>query len=172
MIRRGAAAVLTAVILSGCGYKAGSRADLLPRNLHTIAVPAFNNLTPRYRLTDGVPASITREFLTRTRYRVVADPNEADAVLNGAIIAFNAFPTIFDPATGRAAAVQVNVVLQLRLMERQTGKVLFERQAFEARQRYEVSVDPVAYFDESGVGIDRLCRDVAQQLVSAVLENF
>jgi hypothetical protein len=164
--------ILAAAPLAGCGYKAGSRADLLPKTLHAIAIPAFNNLTARYRLTDGVPASITREFLSRTRYRVVADPNEADAILNGAIIAFNSFPTIFDPATGRAAAVQVNVVLQLRLIERESGKVLFERQAFEARQRYEVSVDPVAYFDESGPGIDRLCRDVARQLVSAVLENF
>jgi PBP1b-binding outer membrane lipoprotein LpoB len=172
MKRRAAGALLGAAILSGCGYKAGSSADLLPKNLRTIAVPTFGNLTSRNKLTDGVPASITREFLTRTRYRVVADPNDADAILNGAIIAFNAFPTIVDPATGRAAAVQVNVILQLRLMDRRSGKVLFERQSFEARQRYEVSVDPVAYFDESGVAIDRLCRDVARQLVSAVLENF
>ena len=74
-----------------------------------------------------LPADITREFISRTRYRIVADPSKADAVLTGAVINFVAYPTIFDPASGRATGVQVVVNVQLTLTDRATGKVLFTR---------------------------------------------
>jgi outer membrane lipopolysaccharide assembly protein LptE/RlpB len=158
--------------LAGCGYHVGGHADLLPSEIRTIAVPAFGNVTARSRISDALPSAMMRELLSRTRYRVVADPNEADAVLSGAIIRYDEYPTIYDPTTQRATAVQVIVLLQAQLTERATGRVLFDRPSFEAKQRYEISVDDAAFFEESGVALDRLSRDVARSLVSAILENF
>lgn len=157
--------------LTSCGYRVAGRADLLPRSLQTIAIPPFANLTIRYRLADRLPAALTREFINRTRYDVIADPAQADAVLTGAIVSYNAFPTVFDQQTGRAAAVQLNVILQLKLTGRD-GTVIFERPALEARQRYEISIDQVAYFEENAAALDRLSRDVARTVVSAILEAF
>jgi hypothetical protein len=42
----------------------------------------------------------------------------------------------------------------------------------EFRERYEVSIEERAYFDESDAALDRLCREVARQLVSNVLSAF
>jgi Lipopolysaccharide-assembly len=161
-----------AVWLGGCGYHVAGKADLLPKNIKTIAVPAFTNATIRYKLTERLPSAITREFLSRTRYRIVSDPNEADAVLEGRVALYNFYPTILDPATGRASAVQMSVVLNIALRERATGAVLYARNGLEARERYEISVDQVAYFEESDPALDRLSRDVARAVVSAVLEKF
>lgn len=155
-----------------CGYKVGGRADLLPKQIRTIAIPAWGNTTVRYKFAERLPAAMTREFLSRTRYQVVANPNEADAILNGTVISYTAYPTVFDQATGRAAAVQLIVNLQVRLTERATGKVLFDRPNFEARQRYEISVDPGAYFEESGLALERLTVEVARLVVSSILEGF
>ncbi len=167
------AAVLgTALALAGCGYHVGGKADLLPKTLKTIAIPAFGNATTRYKLAERLPSDLTREFISRTRYRIVADPREADAVLNGAVILFGAYPNILDPTSGRATGVQAVVVLQIALTERATGKVLFSRPAQEFKERYEISVDPQNYFDESSAALDRLSRDVARSVVSAVLEAF
>jgi len=63
-------------------------------------------------------------------------------------------------------------MMQLSLRDRATNAVLFDRPHMEFRQNYEISVDPQAYFDESEVGMDRLSRDVARSVVSAVLANF
>jgi len=160
------------LMLGGCGYHRGGTADLLPKKIKTIAIPAFGNVTVRYNLAERLPADITREFISRTRYRVVADPREADAVLTGAIVNFASYPTIFDPVSGRATGVQAVVTVQLTLTERATGAVLFSRPGQEFRERYEISVDPRAYFDESTAALERLSRDVARSVVSAVLENF
>ncbi len=161
-----------AVFLAGCGYHVAGRADLLPKKIKTIAIPSFGNLTTRYRLSERLPAALTREFLSRTRYRIVADPNEADAILSGAVVNYTSYPTVFDPNTGRAASVQMSVILQVTLTDRATGAVLFSRPNFEARERYEISVDQRAYFEESDAALDRLSRDVARSVVSAILENF
>jgi hypothetical protein len=158
--------------IPGCGYRVSGRADLLPKSIRTIAIPAFGNLTTRYKLADRLPAEVGREFLRRTRYEIVADPGAADAILNGSVLSYNAFPTVIDPVSSRAAGIQLSVVLQLRLTDRESGKVLFDRPAFEARQRYEISIDQVAYLEENVVALERLSREVARGAVSAILEGF
>ena len=61
--------------------------------------------------------------------------------------------------------------LRIRLVDR-SGKVLFDRPSMDVRERYEVSVDPTVYFDESEFAMRRLSKDVATTVVSAILENF
>jgi hypothetical protein len=160
------------LVLSSCGYRVVGKTDVLPKNVKTIAVLAFGNATTRYKISDLLAAAITREFISRTRYRIVAEPSQADAVLTGSVVNFFAYPTTFDPQTGRAAGVQVILMMQLSLRDRSTNAVLFDRPHMEFRQIYELSVDPKVYFDESDVALDRLSRDAARSVVSAVLENF
>lgn len=158
--------------LSGCGYHVAGRADLLPKTVRTIAIQPFGNNTAQHRLAERVPSALTREFIRRTRYQVIHDATQADAVLTGAVSNLFAYPTTFDPVTGRASGVQMIAVLQARLTERASGKVLFDRPAIEIRQRYEISVDERAFFDESSPALERVSTDVARMLVSAILENF
>ncbi len=157
-----------------CGYHVAgnSTSDTIPQNVKTIAIPAFTNLTIRYKLTNYLPAAITREFISRTRYRVVNDPKEADAVLTGAVVRYDSYPLTFDPATNKASTIQIIVTMQITLRDRVTNAVLFERPRFEARQVYELSIDPKGFVDESTVGLDRLSREVARSVVTAILENF
>jgi hypothetical protein len=170
------AAALT-VLCSGCGYHTAGHADLMPKTVKTIAIPAFGNSTTRYKLARLLPADLTREFLTRTRYRIVADPNGADAELTGSLDTFTAYPTNSDPKTGRATAAEVVANVSITLKDLRTGATLFSREGrkgngMEFRDRYEVVLDPKAYFDESGTAIERVSRDVARTVVSAILEAF
>jgi len=161
------------VTLTSCGYHIAGTAQLnvLPKNILTIAVPAFSNGTTIYKLTDSLSEAVTREFISRTKYHITADPSTADATLRGAVTQVFSFPTVYDPVTFRAANVEVHVNLRIQLTDR-SGKVLFDRPGMEVRERYEVSVDPSVYFDESEVAMRRLSVDVAKTVVSAILENF
>jgi outer membrane lipopolysaccharide assembly protein LptE/RlpB len=172
MRRIPAALVLASALLGGCGYRVAGRGDALPKTVRTIAIPAFSNATTRYKLTESLPAAITREFLARTRYRVVEDAGSADAVLQGSVTKFTSSPTTLDPTTGRASAAQLSVIMDITLRERATGAILFSRTNVEYRERYEVGTDPQAYFDESSPALDRLSQEVARTIVSAVLEKF
>ena len=163
---------LALILTSSCGYHVSGHADLLPSTVKTIAVPAFTNLTTRYKLTDKMPEAVAREFITRTRYRVVPREEGADAVLRGAIVSYTSYPTIFDPATSRASGVELHVIVQVSLVERATGKVLFTRPNLDLRERYQISTDPSQYYDESESALARASQEAARMLVSAILENF
>jgi Lipopolysaccharide-assembly len=165
-------AALLVLVGTGCGYHVGGHSDLLPKDVKTIAVPAFGNNTVRPKLPRLLPADITRELISRTHYTVVADPNQADAVLSGTLLTFNSFPTLSDPVSGRATGVQVLATVQITLTDRRTNKVLFTRNNLEFRDRYEITLDPGSYFDESDTAAARLSRDIARTIVSAVLEYF
>jgi hypothetical protein len=102
----------------------------------------------------------------------VGDPQTADAVLRGTVINYTAFPTLFDPATGRASAAEAHVLLRVELQERATGKMLFSRPNFEVRERYQISTVAAEYFEESDDALDRVSKIVARQVVTGVLENF
>jgi len=165
--------LLSCVALTSCGYHVSGTTDMVPRTVHTIAIPRFSNVTTRYKLTDHIPEAISREFIARTRYQIVSDPNTADAVLTGAVMNYVAYPVIFDQASGRASGLQIIVTMRVTLTERATGKVLFTRPSFDVRQRYEISTtNTTQYFEESATALDRLCGDVARDVVSAILENF
>lgn len=167
--------LVVALLLSGlvgCGYKTGGKGETLPATLHTIAIPAFRNVTTKYKLTGMLPQEIGREFIGRTHYRVVSDPSDADAVLEGSIVRYYSSPTVYDPATSRSSGVQVIVWLNITLTERATGKVLFKRANMDVKERYEITGDQQTYLDESDAALGRLSRSVAKQVVSSVLEAW
>ena len=163
--------LIAAVLLSACGYHVGGTGDLLPKDIHTIAVTPWNNASTQYKISGYVSEAVSRELIARTRYSVVADPGKADAVLSGSIVNIFSNATVSDPATGRGTGAQVIVQVQARLIAKD-GRVLFDRPNIEFRERYEISTDPKQYLDESQAALQRLSQDVARTLISAILENF
>lgn len=173
--RRKALAALAFLLLAGsaCGYRVGGRGSTLPLDLKVIAVPAFENRTTWMRLEQRLTAAVMQEFIHRTRYRVVGrEEDAADAVLRGTVLEATTAPVIFDPGTGRASVVQVTVRLSVELRDRRTKKLLFSNSDYTFREQYEITSDLDSFFEERNPALQRLGRDFAATLVSAILENF
>lgn len=166
------AAVVAVLLLTCCGYHVTGSANLLPKTIHTIAIPAFGNASTQYKVSDRLAEDLTREFISRTRYQITSDPEHADAVLTGSVNNYASYPTIFDPASNRATGVQLVLFVSVTLRDKATGKILFNRPNMDLHERYEISVDPKVYLDESELAMDRLSRDAARSIVSAILELF
>jgi outer membrane lipopolysaccharide assembly protein LptE/RlpB len=159
-----------ALTMAGCGYHVAGSVNPLPADVHTIAVAPWKNISTQYKLSDYITEAVSRELITRTKYHVIADATQADAVISGAVANMYSGATVSDPTKG-ATAAQLVVQIQVKLTGKD-GKVLFERPNVEFRERYEISVDPKQYFDESQVAVERLSKDVAKTIVSAILEAF
>src|SRR5262245_13699614 len=93
---------LLLVLLTGCGYHTtGSTAASLPSEIHTIAIPAFTNKTPTYKIEQTLTAAVVREFASRSNYKIIYGENkEADAVLQGTVTSTNINPVTYDSSTG------------------------------------------------------------------------
>ena len=161
-----------ALLPGGCGYHLAGKADTLPETIKTIAIPTFANGTTEYKIEQYLTQAVAREFIVRTRYRVVGREEEADAMLQGSVVNFFVYPVIFDPESGRATAISILTQVQVSLWDRQTGKQLYANPNFEARERYEVTTDPEAYLEERQAALLRSSQSAARSLVSAILEGF
>jgi hypothetical protein len=144
----------------------------LPSGWHTVAVPAFLNRTPTYRIEQRVTAAVVREFLARTKYRLVPSEDGADAVLRGEITDILATPLLFDAASGHVTTMLVTMKIKVSLVDEQTKKPVYQNDNFVFRDEYQVSGDVNRFFQEESPALDRMSHDFASDLVSAVLEGL
>ncbi len=165
-------AMLAFVFSGGCGYHVAGRRSRLPATWKTLAVPALENRTQRYRIEQRLTEALVHEWLARTSYRVVPDPAAADAVLRGEVTGLETSAVLFDASSGRATTMLVTVRVKVRLIDQQTKAVVFQNDDFLFREQYEISTDVASFFEEQDPALDRLARDFAATLVSAILENF
>ncbi|MHB8754307.1 MAG: LPS assembly lipoprotein LptE [Candidatus Acidiferrales bacterium] len=165
-------AALACVFAIGCGYHVAGRAARLPSTWHTIAVPAFVNRTPTYRIEQRVTNAVVHELLARTKYRVVPRAAGADAVLRGEITGIEAVPLLFDATSGHVTTMLVTLKLKVSLVDEATKKVVYRNDNFVFRDEYQISGDVNSFFQEEGPAMGRMSRDFASDLVSAILEDF
>ena len=164
--------LLTAALSTSCGYHVAGRGNALPQEWKAIAIPALKNKTSNYRVEQRFTQALVREMISRTKYRVVPQEKDADAVLEGEVSSLQATPVLFDPVTTRATLMLVSISLRVRLVDRSSGKPVYQNSKLVFRNEYEISTDIASFFQEEGPGLDRMARDFARTVVSAVLEKF
>jgi outer membrane lipopolysaccharide assembly protein LptE/RlpB len=167
------AALIVATLFSyACGYHVAGRAAQLPAAWETIAVPAFTNNTTRYRIEQRFTQAVIREFITRTKYRVIQDQDSADAVLHGTILSIETTPVLFNATSGEVTTMLVTVHTKVELIDSSTKKPVYENADMIFRDEYQISADVQSFFEESGPALERMSRDFASKLVANVLEKF
>jgi Lipopolysaccharide-assembly len=183
------------MLLVGCGYHvAGHGPDALPKTIHVIAVPALENKTTTFKIEQRLTAATIHEFLAKTRYKIVSDPNAGDAVLTGKVLSMEVVPLLFQSSSSttssvaQATAMIVTMKCEVTLTERDSDKVLYHTDNFVFRNEYQLATSCAqtpgapcstptrsqveSFFQEGEPAADRMAQDFAARLVSAVTENF
>ncbi|MGA2811539.1 MAG: LPS assembly lipoprotein LptE [Candidatus Acidiferrum sp.] len=170
--------LLPLMSVAGCGYHVAGTTSALPKNIHTIAIPALENKTNSYRMEQRLTAATIHEFIIKTPYRVISDPEAGDAVLRGKVLSLEAVPLLYssttptNPTTSRATTMLVTVKCEITFEDRTTGKILYHTDNFLFRNEYEISTDVTSFFEEQDPALDRVAQDFAARLVAAITENY
>lgn len=159
-------------LLAGCGYHVAGRYSSLPANLQTIAIPAFKNDTTRYRIEQRMTEAVIRQFIQRTKYKIVQDPANADAVLHGEVLSVLTTPMLFNATTGEVTMMLVTVHTKVALIDTRTQEPIYHANDMVFRQEYQISTDVQSFFQEQDPAFDRMARDFGSRVVSDVLEGF
>lgn len=144
----------------------------MPADAHTIAVPAFKNISTTYHVEQVLTEAVVTDFLARTQYRVITrDDPTADAVLRGTVLVVQISPLTYDSQTGKASTAMVTITTRVTLSDRQ-GKTLYDNPGYIFREQYQLSQDPATFFQEETPAVRRLALEFAHALVSNVLEAY
>lgn len=165
-------AALTVLAISGCGYHVAGHSSNLPAEWTSIAIPTFKNDTVQYRIEQRFTQAVTREFITRTKYHVVPDPDSADAVLRGEILSIDTSPVLFDATTGQVTTTLVTVHAKVTLVGKNAEKPIYQNKDMVFRSEYQIPSNVSTFFQQEDPALERMARDFASNLVANVLEGF
>ncbi len=146
----------------------------LPKNIKTIAVPAFQFEVggARYRVESRFTEAVTKEIIRRGHgLKVQGSRAGADAVVEGTIRNFNFSGVLLD-RDGRARVYEVTIVSAVTIRDLKNNKILYDNQNFIFRDSFEFSNDPRSFFDEEDPAVERMSRAFAEAVVSTIVDGF
>jgi hypothetical protein len=146
----------------------------LPKNIKTIAVPAFQfeNKGLRYRVESRFTDAVMREIIKRQNgLRVQGSTENADAVVEGMIRNFAFSGVLLDP-NGRARIYEVTITAAVTVRDLRQNRVLFDNQNLIFRDSFEFSQDPRSFFNEEDPAVGRMARSFAESVVSTIVNGL
>lgn len=146
----------------------------LPKNIKTIAVPAFQFEVEgaRYRVESRFTEAVSKEIIKRGRGLIVQGTRDgADAVVEGTIRNFNFSGVLLD-RQGRARVYEVSIVAAVTIRDLRENKILYDNQNFVFRDSFEFSEDPRSFFNEEDPAVERMSRAFAESVVSTIVNGL
>lgn len=159
------------VSLPGCGYALVGTGSFLPEYIRTVSIPTFENTTPRFEVEVRITDAVTREFVSRGNFTVVADSEGADAELTGTITSFRVSPIGLGDRE-QATNFLVEIRAQVNFRDLVQNRILYSNNSFLFRQQFEIEADPNDFFDVSNVAVDLIAIQFARTVVASILEGF
>jgi len=163
LIAPGAALMLLACALGGCGY---SLEPLHPTDVKTVAVPMWQRGSEVYRreIEMRLTEALVKEIELATRYKVVSRA-KAQTELTGSIDRIEQRVLTFDPDTGMPRELEMTVFVTFQWKDLRKGTVLVERSNFSTAGTY-ITGAPFNrdFFQGSEDVLNKLARRIVQQM--------
>lgn len=158
------------IFASSCGYHVENGSPALAPG-KTLAIESFENNTTYYKVDQIFTQAMINEMVRATGYRIVSDASGADAVLKSTIRGLNTSPVTYSKSSF-ASTFLVTVNATVQLIEKSTGKILFENHNVLFSEQYVINTDVGNFFSEMNPALSRLADDFSATVVSAILEAY
>lgn len=145
----------------GCGY---SSKELYPKEIHTVAVPIFENRTFYRGVEFELAEAMVKQIESRTPYKVVA-PGTAQTILEGTITQIEQSRLSRRRPGGLPQEMELTITVDFVWKDLGKGGVIKDRRGFQAVGRYIPTAgigEPfeVAQHD----AVERLARDIVSTM--------
>ncbi|MGE3512443.1 MAG: LPS assembly lipoprotein LptE [Vicinamibacterales bacterium] len=173
------AAVVLALVTTGCGYSLAGRGSFLPPEIKIIGVPEFTNRTPVFNLETQLTQKVRSEFIGRGKYQILPETTGVDAILTGEVSNVNVQPASFT-AQNIASRYIITMTARVELRDVKADTVLWENPGLVFRQEFDPpsaqatggTIDAAAFLGQDLNALERITNDFARTIVSAILEAF
>jgi outer membrane lipopolysaccharide assembly protein LptE/RlpB len=161
------------LLAMGCGYHTVGTSTHLPPDIGSIDVPTFQTDVENYHTNVAFTDAVVQQLTSRTKDRVTQSdrPHAADATLRGTILTETYTPLTYNSVTGQSSSYLITVTVDVVLTDA-SGKVLYSNHHFRFRSQYQETADLSSFLQEDSPAVQRMARDFAQSMVSAILESF
>jgi hypothetical protein len=142
----------------------------LPEYITKLAVPVLQNRTGQPNLENSLTQQLTQDFLVDGRLEL-ADPDHANAVLQGTIVQYLLVPLLLD-VHNTPQQYKLRIILNLALKDKQAGKNLWTEDEFEENTTYYVNNTLGIPPETEQIAQRRLIQQLSKRIVARVIEGF
>jgi len=168
-------------LLVGCGYHFRADGEPVGIQLESLAIPLFSSTSSEVGFEADFTKVIRQEFISHGRVPLVPE-EKAQAVLIGKIQEIRADPLTYrsqDFAVGGYTSTytvtksrKLRVRLEVQLMDRRSGKVIWREAGMEDQASYSVSGDPLETRHSERQALERLADRLAKRIYLRTMERF
>ncbi|MBZ0114020.1 MAG: hypothetical protein K8J08_16270 [Thermoanaerobaculia bacterium] len=163
---------LPLMLLVGCGYAlVGKGGNNIPEHVQRVYIAPLVNDTARAEVDQLLTRAITEEFVTRKRFEIVSSPEQADGVLDGAVLLFSTTPVLFDDE-GRGTEYQLTINVRMKFHDRVEDRTLWSNDRYVYKETYESDSSDSNFVDLANVAIEEAAARFARTVVIDLLEGF
>ena len=169
-MRNGVLMVLTALLLTGCGYRFAEGEESVSPALRTVFVDVFTNKTSEAYAESIFRSAFISRFVQEGRFKLARSRGEADMICRGTVRSLQAAPLAYK-ANNLTAEDRITVTLEISFEERESGRVdLGERCLYRDRD-YPVTTVGVTEASRKNALI-KLANDTAERAYRLMMSGF
>jgi hypothetical protein len=180
-MKRGALLLLLSLLLVGCGYHFRADGEPVGIQLESLAIPLFLSTSSEIGFEADFTKVIRQEFISQGRVPLVPE-EKAQAVLIGKIhdirtdpvtyrsqnFTVGGLPSTYEVTSSRKLRVRVDV----QLVDRRSGKVIWREAAMEDQASFAVSGDPLEMRHTERRALETLAGNLAKRIYLRTMERF
>ena len=160
-------------VMAGCGYHFRADGEPVGITLENLAIPLFTSTSTDIGFEANFTRIVREEFISHARVPLVPE-ERARTVLVGRIIEIRTDPIGYD-SSGTLTVTKtrrLKIRLDVQLIDRVQGKVIWHDASIEERSSFQVETDPLAtrFFQEQA--LEKLARRAAKKMYQRTLERF
>lgn len=168
-------------ILPGCGYHFVAEGEPVGINIRSLAIPLMESTSSDLGFESEFTKTIRDEFISHADVPLVSR-DKAEMVLIGKIYEIRTRPLTYDitedNVQGETTYYEVTdsrrlfIRLEAKLLERATGRIIWEEKAMEEKARYQVTEDPLTNRYNQQKAITEIARRLADRIYLKTMERF
>jgi hypothetical protein len=159
--------LLLSVILSGCGYTAGS---LLPQGLQTIYIQPFRN---KIELTKQLSSDEYRFRTYRPHLETdilkIVEPENADLIVSGELIDYLRQPVRYGSDNETVEEYRISIVCSVKLHDQRKDALMWQEPRIIGDSTYSLSG---AYAGSESFAVSGAVSDLARRIVNRTIEGW
>jgi outer membrane lipopolysaccharide assembly protein LptE/RlpB len=158
-------------VVLGCGYAFAPQGEHIDTRIKRIYVEPFANKTAQAEIENFMRTAFIDQILQNSRFKTVADIEQADAVISGKVLNLNTTALSYRKSI-LAAEERMTVILEVSFREKESGKTLWSSRSVSMTVDYELQDDINLLPATRKRALAKLSRDTAEKAFSMMMTNF
>ncbi|HNQ17863.1 MAG TPA: LPS assembly lipoprotein LptE [Smithellaceae bacterium] len=155
----------------GCGYSFAPKGEYVDNRIQKVYVESFGNKTSRAEIENFARTAFINQFIQHSRFKVVGSKEEADAIIKGTVLNYNA--TLLSYSNIRLGAEErITAKMEITFLEKESNEVIWSSKSVIGNVDYKLEDNINLIPAARKAALIKLANDMAEKAVNRMMAGF